>query len=1076
MVKPNQLKSQWLALSSIGLLVACGNDGPVAAEQVQIVKPLKAIEYPLTSHTSAGGTITPSAVSVVEGQQFLFILTPENGYVLDSVTGCHGQLTGSDYQTGAITSPCEVRASFLTRAEAAVKREDHTLASADELIDFSREQIQVAQAKRQALLETLYQNVGSTISWHPSHDSITLSSYLPAHTMMVLRSTQEEKGKASAKGLVFVGEQAGHRYAAMAANMFAVDNSAQTDQLLKNLLHWMTGGAGASKPLSVVTTHMSSRNDSWYFQHNEKIRTWLATYYSGQHVVHSENSCDYASLAICIEQQKPDVIVMSDVDRNSQGSPAGQAVVELARANQIPLIYVNHERFASPLAKPVFRYMGLQAEGNYWPEHLASDLSVQSLKEGDAQLQAVDKLLVNLKSGQFDPQPLEHCDRNLIFCNDAAFDQAFKNGADWYRLAATGLDNSSIQAFSSERYALVKAGLLLADKYRATIDYPITHREPAAWQQAMFADWAVSYARAGNLAQPDLGEFIIDAAQVSTGHQAHYAYPATEKDTQTISVPYSNQWTTTGWYALPGQPITLTRQDSSDARMVVKLNYHRSNTNRAYQTGIYRGPLEVMQERIELAKGDTVTFSTPYGGPIYAYLEGSVSPVAVTLKAQGIAKHPAIMRYDDPVQIARFNQVLENTELPHVDLRTDGAEQHLRRDRFLQGLNDDMPTVNALLKSIEEDHLNSVYTLAGYKIQGSTLTQSLPDDVKSVCQNLFGATDCFDPEMHTRKIIQHANYDQNSHCGSACSGNPWDASWEISPTSWGDNHELGHNLQTKRLNVHFVDAANKENWDEYGSRAGENSNNIFPYYVKWKSHYVRDGKTTTLIDSHMNHKDLFYVFMSDAAQLKNSANERVVVNSQCNVMDAGQDRFTVPWKNNDYAVHNGYRMAFYIQMALRADQQVMASGDKLTNGFHLFSVLYQHSRIFGQYAANESDWLAHRAQLGFSDFDYQNSTYGDKTVSSMPGNDFMLVALSVITGQDWRPYFDMFGLHYSSLAAGQASKNATKGVVPVGMYVLEQDLPPATMSSGLDFITLSESDPTTRWPRDNSSPTQCTLP
>ncbi|UTV29993.1 ImpA family metalloprotease [Photobacterium atrarenae] len=1072
-MKPNQLTSQWLTFSSVGLLVACGSDGPGATEQVRIVKPLKAAEYTLTSQASVGGMITPSAVSVVEGQQYIFSITPEDGYVLDTVTGCHGQLTGSDYQTGVITSPCEVRASFLTHAEAAVKREDHTLASADELIDFSREQIQVAQAKRQALVDTLYQNVGSTIAWHPSHDSITLSSFLPAHTMMVLRSTQEEKGKPSAKGLVYVGEQAGHRYAAMAANMFAVDNSAQTDQLLKNLLDWMTGGAGESKPLSVVTTHMSSHRDSWYFPHNEKIRAWLETYYPGRHVINTANRCEYSDLASCIQQQKPDVIVMSDVDRNGQGSPAGQAVVELARANHIPLIYVNHERFASPLAKPVFRYMGLQAEGNYWPEHLASDLSVQSLKEGDAQLQAVDHLLVNLKRGHFDPQALENCDRNFIYCNDTAFNLAFRNGADWFRQAATGLDTSGIQAFSSEHYALIKAGLLLADKYRAAIDYPITPSEPEAWQQAMFADWVVSYARTGNLAQPDLGEFIIDASQVRAGHQAHYAYPATETDMQDILVPYSHQWTTTGWYALPGQPITISRQGSSDARLTIKLNYHRSNTNRTYQTKIYRGPLEVMQQRITVEKGDSVTFSTPYGGPIYAYLEGSASPVSVTLKASGIAKHPAVLDFSDPTQISRFNQALETTELPHVDLRTDGAEQHLRRDRFLDALNDEVPTVNALLKSIEEDHLNSVYTLAGYKVQGSSLTESLPDDVKAVCQNLFGATDCFDPALHTRKIIQHANYDQNAQCGSGCSGNPWDAAWEISPTSWGDNHELGHNLQTKRLNVHYVVAADKENWRQYGSRAGENSNNIFPYYVKWKSHYVRDGKTTPLTDGHMNHKDLFYVFMSDAAQVKNSAGERVVLNRNCEVMDEGQDRFTVPWRSNDYAVHNSYRMAFYIQMALRADQQVMASGDKLSNGFHLFTLLYQHSRIFGQYAANESDWLAHRAQLGFSGFDYQHSTYGDKTVSSMPGNDFMLVALSVITGQDWRPYFDMFGLHYTSLAADQVSKNTTKGAVPVGMYVLEDDLPPGSMSTGLDFLALSETDPTTRWPRNNSSPSQC---
>ncbi|KLU98352.1 hypothetical protein ABT58_23280, partial [Photobacterium aphoticum] len=94
---------------------------------------------------------------------------------------------------------------------------------------------------------------------------------------------------------------------------------------------------------------------------------------------------------------------------------------------------------------------------------------------------------------------------------------------------------------------------------------------------------------------------------------------------QTFSVPYTKQWTTTGWYALPGQTITLTRQDNSSATASIKLNYHRSNTNRAYQQKVYRGPLELAQQRLSIASGETVTFSTPYGGPVYLYLEGSAS-------------------------------------------------------------------------------------------------------------------------------------------------------------------------------------------------------------------------------------------------------------------------------------------------------------------------------------------------------------------------------------------------------------------------------------------------------------------
>lgn len=1072
-MRPGKSCQQIAALGSVCLLVACGGENNSSD---LIVKPTQAAMHKVMSKGSAGGMITPHRQFVVRGQTYIFNVQPEAGFRIQSVTGCNGSLDGQLYTTGAITSDCEVSVSFITHAQAAVSNEDSTLASASELIQYSQDVIVEAESQRSALIDILYQGVGSTISWHPSHDSITFSSFMPENTFLVLRSTQDDDGSPSSEGLVYAGQQGEHRYAAMSANMFSVNTSAGTEQLLENLLNWLSNNYEPDSPLSIVTSHVPSNADSWYFPHNENIRKWLNRHYPNQHTINDANTCDYEVLSSCIDEQQPDLIVLSDIDRDSRGYEGVRAAIEKAKSLQIPLLVMNYRREASPIAAPVYRYMGLQGNGNYWSEHHADNLAVDDLKNADPALQHVGQLLARLDAGQFDIASLSQCNKNFIYCSDAAFQSAYKNAADWYRNAAIALDSYNIKAFETEDYPLIRAGLLLADKYRSAVDYPIEQNDASAWQQAMFADWVVSYARENNRAQADLGEYVVDKSSVVKGSNAHYAYPETVTESQRIRVPYSGQWTTTGWYALPGQTVTVTRTDSSDATLAIKLNYHRSNTNRAYQTKVYRGPLELAQQRIEVAAGKTVTFSTPYGGPIYAYLKGSSTPVEATLTVAGVAKHPAIMDFSDPTEISRFNQAIANTQLPHVDLRTDGAEQHLRRDRFLNAIGNEIPTVNALLKSIEDDHINSVYTLAGYKVQGKTLEESLPDDVIAVCSNLFGKSDCFNEALHTRTIIQHANYDQNAQCGSGCSGNPWDAAWNISPTGWGDNHELGHNLQTNRLNVQYVEAANIDDWSKYSSRAGENSNNLFPYYVKWKSHYLRDGNTTPITDGHMNQKDLFYVFMSDAAQVKNAADDRVVVGSNCKVLDEGTDRFVAPWKSNAYAVHNGYRMAFYIQMALRADQQAMASGDKLENGFNLFTLLYLHSRTFGHYAANEADWLNNRERLGFSLFPYSgNATYGDSNIRSIPGNDFMLVSLSTITDQDWRPYFDMFGLRYSSLAASQVSANAKGGAVATGMYVLETDLPPATMSAGLDFLTLSLSDGTTLWPRDNSTPQGCSL-
>lgn len=1068
-----------LISATIALLIGgCGGgseDSGTTTPPTPPVPPPTVTQYTASVSQVAGGKLTPASQKVDAGKSASFSVQADSGFVLDNISGCGGSLTELTYSTAAMTADCTITPAFISNAENAIRHQDHSLASANELIDFSTAKLASIDAVRKAQITQLYQGVGSSISWHPTHDSITFSSFMPENTFTLLPSNVDGSGASAVRGLVMAGEQQGQRYAAMGGNLFSVNTSAQTDVLLKNLISWLTKGGDQQDGFSIVTAQMPSRTDSWYFPHNEGIRTWLSKYYPDAHSINAANSCDYSALASCIDTLKPDLIVISDIDRDNLGYAGIQAAIAKAKAAGIPLLLSNYRREQSAMLSPLYLEMGLSTAGNYWSKLNADNLSVSTILAEDKALTDLEKLLVNLREQRFDTQVLNDCGGNYLSCNSSAFVEAFKAGADWYRGNAETLDNNDIDAFNSPNFSLMKAGLLLADKYRSEIDYPIAYSESAQWQQALFADWTVSYARTHNLAQPDLGEYVTDRVNLSKGSNAHYAYPATVTERKTITVPYSGQWTTTGWYALPGQTITLNRLDNTDANVEIKLNYHRRNTNRAYEQKVYRAPLELAQQRLKLAKGQSIEFSTPYGGPIYLYISGGEGALSVDVQAKNVAKHPSIMDFSNPAEITAFNDKIQNTELPHVDLRTDGAEQHLRRDRFMNAIGGKVPDVNALLKSIVEDHINSVYTLAGLKIQGKSLSESLPADVLASCQALFGA-DCTDASLHTRSIIQHANYDQNAHCGSGCSGNPWDAAWNISPTGWGDNHELGHNLQTNRLNVQYATAANSDNWTGYGSRAGENSNNIFPYVVLWKTHYLRDGNTNTINDGHMNHKDLFYVFMSDAVGTTDTSGKRVVFGANCKVLDAGEDRYTAPWASNAYAVHNGYRMAFYIQMALKAHGMTLSDGTTLANGFNLFTLLYQHSRIFGKYANNASDWEANRSKLGFELFPYEgHSVYGGKTVRDIPGNDFMLVSLSKLTGKDWRSHFDILGLRYSSLAAAQVTANASQGMVPMGMYELETDLPPANMSQGLAFIPLSLSDSSTLW-KGTGSPSQCAKP
>jgi len=70
--------------------------------------------YTVTATAGPGGTISPPSQIVDAGATVRFTVTPNSGYMVASVTGCGGSLSGATYTTGPITGNCAVSASFTT--------------------------------------------------------------------------------------------------------------------------------------------------------------------------------------------------------------------------------------------------------------------------------------------------------------------------------------------------------------------------------------------------------------------------------------------------------------------------------------------------------------------------------------------------------------------------------------------------------------------------------------------------------------------------------------------------------------------------------------------------------------------------------------------------------------------------------------------------------------------------------------------------------------------------------------------------------------------------------------------------
>ena len=967
--------------------------------------------------------------------------------------------------------------SRFEKVEQAIEAEDASLTTEEDLIDYSLGKIAYYKARREILVKRFMRGVKGPLSWIPTHDASQLFNKNPERNTTVLFANQNKNGDYyPGVGLLVVGERQQQRYAAMSSPMYATNYSEETDTISRNVVDWLTRGEHKGKPISVVATHV----DNNYFHHNtENLKRWLDTQYPNNYTLNNQGDCDDVNLQSCIETRHPDLIVIGQRGYSEERIDQFYAALETAKAEGIPLLVANSMRGIGGLLQPLMDDLGIGTWSNYWDGHRLVNTTIKSQLQEPSGLTTVKNFLNHLKNR--DVQFADFgCMRNgtvLLWCGDESFKRVFKDGADWYRNKIIDMDKAGIDVFKTDGNALLKAGVLLADTYRQHIDYPIPQTEPAEWQQAMFADFVINYARATNKAQPDLGIYLQSGGDLKRGENATYPFPETVTETSTISVPYNKQWTTTGWYMLPGHAVTFTRKDESAAKAIIRLNYHRPATNKATLIKTLRGPLEVSTQRVPLAAGQSVTVSSPYGGPIYMYLEGDNLPLAITVEAKGVAKHPSLLE-PTPAEYQRFDETLASNELPHVDFRINGAEYHSRRDRFEWTMANRYDSLEELVVASEKDQIGNAYTLAGLIVPGYTLDQTLPEEVKTLCSLLFGEDDCLDSDLHDRKLIQHANYDESASCGDGCSGYPRDADWSPDPRNWYDNHEVGHNLQTNYLNTAYVPAGHEQEWEQYSNRATENSNNIFPWYINWKSHYeyYRDG----YVKDNQENKDAFFVYMSDALNLHDANGDRVVYDAHCNPVGnrRGVDRYVAPWENNSYSYFNGFRQSFYMQMILRSQNQTVTHGRTLTNGFDLFTLLYEHSRIFNKYAQSEELWNAHRDRLGFGKFPYSGGApYGNRKINGIPGNDFLLVSLSKITNKDWRPFFDMYGLHYTNLAAEQAQANATQGPVEKGLIAIDSDIPPEDMVGDLQFLPLDGATVDTVWPTtaNNSpnSPAQC---
>jgi immunomodulating metalloprotease len=765
----------------------------------------------------------------------------------------------------------------------------------------------------------------------------------------------------SGNPLAIAGTQAKTRFAAFGSappSYFTKGENLTFEEPFTRLLEWLLIGdassaaaRGSTHTIATAHLHSSGGGDDTVAWLGKALPKWRVS-----------DCNDNPNLATCFSGSE--LLIIGWDERSADADQVASAVSAAMKAGTAVLYLHTWYEGLGALSDRLSSLLGfvLPYGGNYWANDSASFTGVAETPQSGqmgCRGEHVSTVLQHLKKGDYSFD-WSKCDDDVNCESVPNLTQEFYLGAREVRAAAAGLETRGQDPFTlTDDYLLEKMSILVGDKYRESIGYPMQQGKTSDTQLlgALLADHAALITRKINPAQPDLGTF-------SPKIRADYPTVSTTHTVATRAVDFV---TSARAYALPGRTVTVTRTDAADASVSVRVNYLRDGTSHTFSgEELYSRPAFLLSSAVPLVANKPVNLTSPYGGILFLEIGTSSSPSNIAVSFSGVAQHPV---YDGPGTEASFAKALADTELGWAELLTPALEVHSRMDLMKTTVANSewKGDVTTLVGWTWTYLYQDVWGLAGFI--GTDLTH--PATVTAYCTK--HGWDCSNLAVHGMRYVQHANMD-HALMAYGTSGNPYDAYWAFSPLGWGDAHEIGHNLQRDRLKV-------------YGDASTEVSNNIFPVHSRWRFSTEGVGQK---YGWDLNFKGTYAMLQSAQKQ----ANPRSAM-------------YDALWVKGDLF----QRLIFYWQLAMN-NANVTILGDQ---GWDLYRLLYLAEREFDQAVDSDATWLAARDQLGFSSYSR------DAATNLANGNDFMLVATSYITGRDHRPFFDIWGVDYSETAANQVA-------------------------------------------------------
>ena len=629
-----------------------------------------------------------------------------------------------------------------------------------------------------------------------------------------------------------------------------------------------------------------------------RVNTWFANHYPNMTVTHcADSSATDDTLTGCVNDSDLVVVASDEVFTDLQIN----SVLDSALTQKKPLLYTHRHSWNSKpqtaivLGKIHFSMQAPGGPGNFFSTDKANWSTVADMQQASPLFSDEQKWVNGFLKQEF-PFNFSLCQTEC----DPLYNNNYRPSLQLIKQRINQLDQEKVALFEqTDSHAIYKKLVLLGDVYRQDISYPmnVASLDNLSFAKAYYADHSVAYTRLFSMVPNSLGNF----SRTDFSH-------VTPKDKQ-VNMTSKSGFRSTGVYHIPGKPMSITRSDNSAVRTWIFINTQRSASTKEFGENTYNRPKYLQSPQIELKKGETITLTSAYGGPVQIRFDQS--DISTRFSFSNIGEHPY---WRDGLDTNTFATALAQADYDWAEIASPHFEVHSQTDKMQQtmALYSRWNTADTMAEAMNNNLHNLPHVLAGF--QGPNI-DSVAEIVNFASSHNLAVT-----QLNT---VKHMNADQAT-CGSGCSGNPYDAFWNFNPLGHGDIHELGHGLEHSKLRFDGVD--------------GHASTNPYSYYTKY-----------------MNYLSLGELPNCQSLPIKNEFDLL-----QQSVQTADPSAFMKAANLNAWS----QGMSIMVQMYATAQKQGAVS-----NGWHLLPRLHI---ILREFEANKNDlnkWDTIKAQLGFSLFD-----------------------------------------------------------------------------------------------------------